>query len=656
MIRASGVILCFHLYFILLYGCGDDLANRFDMAAKKQDSLENQTMELWERGPATDYSYEALNIKENLEQVPRKLAVLKDMLDLNAPLESAYLRVFSSSSNETVPSFFKYAGQRISVNNPDFFIFNSYYHFTEAVHYASALFPSFDPGFVTMSESAGGVYRLYVDEPGNAFDTGYNYVTKAIRLYKQSSGEAEGFNAGHEADTIYHEFAHTLLHAINPALVVAPEAERRLGNYYYNPDLDAIQEGLADYFAAAMTRDDKILQYLELHAKFYANPKNRTGVHLFRYADNDVYFPDGYRNDIHLDGRVISAVFNDIRKFVSGESVVIYNGCDEGSSGSCVKEGSSSPVSEGLAFDETLKLAFTVFGDPNLDIYSTFQDYAIVLSEACSGYFASSLLLCTNFADIEADIREILLSRGLLSPHENLSDTQQNIDAGESGGNPLSLVAGTDPDFYPVYVSGTLGFLPFPDHASGLSNDNDTVEPCELILIYPNIENRSESQGMPASLYDIAVELGAVTNGLKAYVNPSNGSVTDEIPRGVPGSGPYPMKLLGWLEPGENVQAKLRDFGSNWYKDLGRSAFTQKLSSTHFPTGVGFLVQAPESLSVLNPPRAYMKIFYRAYNSRWLTMLSNDSPSVSSDSWFMADNLPLSLPVGDVNDKTLCAK
>ncbi|NLI79483.1 MAG: hypothetical protein GX442_23935 [Candidatus Riflebacteria bacterium] len=104
-------------------------------------------------------------------------------------------------------------------------------------------------------------------------------------------GDGSRFNDfAQEEAVIYHEYAHAVLHRI-VALEYAGEA-------------GAINEGQADYFAASLSGEPRIGEWVAAKA----------GLPFLRTLDNTLHYPEDCTNEVHDDGRIWGGALWDLRR------------------------------------------------------------------------------------------------------------------------------------------------------------------------------------------------------------------------------------------------------------------------------------------------------------------------------------------------------
>lgn len=594
-----------------LISCGRNKASEsFEAAARKQTSLDNMTLELFARSPSVDSGDVTTTAADDLESIPRTELTFQDVISVDKEIASSDIVAYESPSQLSAPLFYDWAGEFIPTTNSAFQAFMSYYHATKAKKFATTLFPTVD-----FSSATNPIFplTLYYKEDGDITGTVYDPADKAIHLMYDSDSKLPNFHVADEADSVYHEFGHALQHARNSSAFSTLVAGF-LDLYPYNRDLDSILEALADFYAAAVARDDAILPYLAANLPSFLDASSRTGTQYKRSLQNTLAFPDAYIRNAHLDGRVVAAALNDFRKLLAGEILRVPVGCT-----SCtdLRLSSSLWVDKATSYDRTLTLAYEAYD--SLSSTSTFFQYATLLATKCASGNVSSW--CSN-SEISTALGTILSGRGLKPA--SLATNDAILKRGEES---AGLLDATTPVGSPadITVKTIAGFMPFPND-TGFANADSTVDICEVMLLYPNIENTNATE----SMYDITVSIEAIS-GFTNLLNPANSQVVEPVTSGAS------RKVLGWLKPGETsfsmVDFYLSNPTSRWYTEQFGSYFAQKLSADYFPSELGWLVRAPSTRGATGSVR--FKISFRRYNSttiaKYQTAIFTQTLTTSSD-------------------------
>jgi hypothetical protein len=551
---------------LLLTRCGpSELSKQFSAASRAQSALDTQTLKLWKRSPSVDSGNAAITSKDDLEAIPRTELSFAEASDLSAPIQSADVKIYKSTKELTSPAFLDWAGRAITWKNPEFQVFMGFHHATKAKNLALSILPD-----VKFSDATTGVLPLtvYALEPGSVGDNHYAPDKNSIFLYFDAKSVWPDYHVVDEADAIYHEFGHAVQDALNPTVLNYPIADFTTpsGGTAPNRDLDALVEGGADFYAAAVARDDVILSYLSAHLPSLIAANDRKGQTYKRSAANSLAFPEAYLRDAHLDGRVISGALNDFRKILEGQTV------------GDIKL-STGTVARDVAFDRAAALSFRAFAQ--LTTTSTYFDYAALLESNCTGH--ASLKSWCGTAEVSAALSKVLATRGLKAVGEVPKNVAIGLGQTVSGVLDVSTPASATPD---VTFSDTLAPLPFPNDP-GFANADVEVDRCEVLLLFPQFTVSGTS-----ALYDITVELLATT-GFTTLKFPGTENPVEESVN----TAQAEAKVLGWLKPGESSGTLVNfisgDTSSRWYADAFGSTFTRKLGSSYFPSELGWLVRAP---------------------------------------------------------------
>jgi hypothetical protein len=590
-----------------LSSCADgDIYKKLQQAGSAQESVNNLSMQLFERSPAEASGNLSILGSENIDNVQRDTVSLEGLLSLRGPIESDLLNVFESSITQVAPSFIEVAGKRISWKDPRFQIFMGYYHGTKAQNFIEDAMAG--TGFswkFAIRKTDGSIVtktRIHAVELGSPFNTGYDTSEKTISFFKNPESE-NSYNPIDEATAVYHEFGHVAMAGKRNQLVSMP-----LG---LNQDLDAIQEGLADYIAAAIADEDRILNYFSANFTDLVSPKTRTGINQFRSVQNSLFFPRDYKNQLNLDGRVVSGALNDYKRYLEGARVTKLSRC---TGAACQLPVRTTAISSEDAHKRTVKLALLAFEDSVES--TTFHGFAKKLEENC----LPELVQCST-ADA-AVLREILRGRGLL--RDQAITSVSNYVFGSTV-NPSA-------DFQ---VSLELGVVPFPND-EGFANANEFLEPCEVVLFFPNFKNNTTNTSLingtkiPLNLYNWKIDLGGTS--FRTLLNGENSVESLSL-------GNAESKLWGWMEPGDNSPSSQNLIGgvsSPWYNLSLGSAFTQRLSATFFPSPLGWLGRAPQTAgSVVN---GQFRLEFETPETENIIAFTNDLNEQNPDDDFFKPN------------------
>lgn len=575
---------------ILFFGACSKQANPdFEAAAKKKKELSAQTLSLWQRSPTSDKKDFTLTVDSDLEQVPRADVSVSGILDSKGALESEDLVVYDSNLLKRSVSFYQWAGTKVPWDKPDFELFMAYHHAKKALALAKELFPNANYGFKIKDASgklASQKLIIYAEEIGSPFLTSYSPDKKSISFYRDiNSTFISKFNPVLEGDAVYHELAHYVLHSmtcttktcIDAGGQEASPASAELGK---SPDMDALQEGLADYFASVVAGDDINLTFFANNARILTSTHSRMGIEYYRSANNAVRLPEAFRQQMHFDGRIVSGVLNDLRKYLDGTGVFDVSCPSGSSSSSCIFSGKKSPLAKDLAMKTVLKLAFNTF--TSMREASSFYDYFQTLRAQCAG---------TGCPDPSATVLildKIFKARGVLVTNPLAANVSKIVfnTVQESTDTATSAVTKTD-----IYVEPTLAWKPYPDNSDNADKDS-YLEPCELIMVYPVLSNLTDANGgAQLQVHSINAELLESSGFATAKVNDKT---LDFLPIAA-NSGKKNSKFLGWLNPGEQFTTLLSDYTSRFYSDISQSTFTRKFGKDFNVPSMGWIVHAPNT-------------------------------------------------------------
>jgi hypothetical protein len=598
---------------LLLSACGESpLMDQFRLASAKQTDVNANQLNLWMRSPTADSGNANLTAQDNLDTLTRSPLIFDASDGARSAIASSALTVYEDSSRPRVPSLFDWAGRFLSFRRPEFGMFFGFYHTHKAMDYAAEVFSE-----VNFYSSSNPVYplTLYAAEKGNALDTAYDPGNRTMRFYVQSSGTGKDFNPVHEADAVYHEYAHALQQAIHLALLEVPFGE--------NASLDALLEGTADFYAAAVLRDPNILSYLRSNAPLVISPADRLSTSHRRELNHSLYFPNFAVEQAHLDGRVLAAALDDMRRYLEGQAVTLWSQCTS----PCSVQNTNLSYSRAIAYDQVNRLAMRVLSADYILPTVTLARYSDRLLYACVLEFGpggGGLEWCSS--SVSSDFRKILLGRGLISPYSHIS-----------GAGHLSMpFSGTEDAITAVVQSPALGWLPFSEDQSR-ANGNSDIEPCEVGIIFPRLKNNTNLISITdtgnAAFVDWKIELGEVF-GFTEFLDSRNEPIDELSLRNT--------KIFGWLLPGEWSLDMVRNASSRWYNSALGSTFMRKMTRNLGPSPVGWFVEAPAQVGAT--VSAQFRVSFRLHNSDSNAFfVTNDlNPGASSDDYFLQSSTVVS--------------
>jgi len=572
--------LSFYCVFLgfSLAGCGDSLLkSSFEDASKKQEAIDKLEISIWARSPTIDSGNSGITAESDLAAVPRADRKLTGLLDINGPLSGRDITVAQEIDNPVSVAFFEWAGEEVPWNTPQFNMFMGYHHTMVALNYAKELFASDTFDFRNSTNrllplKVYGhqrlVHELGNSEPathedghgntvewvGEALNTQYDFVGKQLLFYGQFGNTLKNFNPIQEADAIYHEFGHVVQHMVNKAVLESGG----------NPDMDAILEGLADYYSAAVLNDDNILSYLASNSSYLFGSQNTNGPTHIRQINHSLSLKTSYTTSIHLNGRVIAGALNEFRKYLD-----------------------SLGFSTATSFSNTAHLAYIALSE--MSSTSTFRSYADRLVAKCS-----LESWCSPHA---SHLSSIMVARGL------------SFSTASPGEAPTITNNST-----------TLGFLAFPGD-SRFANTNSTLDACEVAMIFPNISGTAGLSIINGRLIDYRsgtptyVTAGVKLSSYSGLTHFDYPNTTQHVEYLSPTADDYEFKSIPWLEPGDILQTLIRNSNSKIYTSRQGSVFTKWLSVDFFPSPLGWLVRAGSS----GTASATFEISIRAVNNSSLS-------------------------------------
>lgn len=147
--------------------------------------------------------------------------------------------------------------------------------------------------FVNYREVQNEPYSNAAYSPGTRSDCGFMFFGQG----------AQDFS--YDADVVYHEFGHAVVDQVT-----------NLGFFFTDPlgvsfDPQAVNEGVADYFAATLSDDPAMAEYFD--------GAGLGGEGALRNLDNDFVCPNDLAGEGHFDGRIWAAVGWDIRSVIGAE-------------------------------------------------------------------------------------------------------------------------------------------------------------------------------------------------------------------------------------------------------------------------------------------------------------------------------------------------
>lgn len=579
---------------LLLSACGASVESaKFYEAARRQYALENQAIQIFERGPTWDGANPLATALSNNQAISKTFVSLLGLTDPAGALRGfpygsfGYgIHVQYSKTNTQSPIFNTWAGRPMEWNSQEFKAFMLYAHMSKAYAFA------FDN---LLSLQAAGVIKStnypvkgFAATAGHVGNTKFTYKNGLALNFFQHDQDASlsKLNMVDEADAIYHEYAHYLQHIYNTQAINVPISDFESGTVS-NPDLDAIIEGTADYFVVAITKSERILSYLENNlALLNAGVIVREGTSM-RSMSQSWSFPDTYVAQPHMDGRVIASAVNDIRKYISGFDV--RASCnDEQATTPCYVKSSVSISGVNDIWAKAFEISMLAFG--GMSNQSTYRHYAHLLITKTIDFLHSQGCDVVCQANKKKDLIKILHLRGLLDSQLSAAQAQAIypvLGAGDVGTNDTHrIIVGSD------IVGNAFNFVPF-DPDRGLSDANMKLSECEMAVVFPDIYNNTNAPLLAATVpatdfYNIRFRVKSTTN--LQEVKDDAGMVVDSLTNS---NGKW--KFWGILKPGERGLTNLFGKTSDWFKTTKGSHFSQPPTLNNFPVPWGYLVSVPRS-------------------------------------------------------------
>jgi hypothetical protein len=740
---------------VCLGSCGiSNLSAGFQTGARMQESLDNGTLELMDRSPSVasgDFSLLASSGNLSvIDRSPRITLAFSGLTDFRSEIGNDDLTVYESYYARQAPTFFEWAGKFISWReNPDYQIIFAYYHAQKTIEYVDFLFeedllpmeyvhfwkeqPSgfapappvpvgqilpalpltiyaaetrdpdgntlgaesthFCPNFNVNFRTNGEDYCI--DNTSDDFDDlklEDGAVKRVMTFYRHQATPVPYFNPADDADTIYHEMGHVLQLAMNNRALENPVAT--------NGHMDAILEGLADFFAGAMTDDSELFRYSLANFKA-AFPDSFAGgsTHNQRDLNNVLRFPEAFVGlsdmaeaphvgNSHMSGRVIAGLLYDMKLLYDGETPASVDEycADAQFSGLAICSSVFTPISPDpnwRSWDVVLALALrTLAGDGSadpLDVdYSTFQHFGEKLHDEC-------VARAVTFLCPEQHIEDLLVLRGLTSdlalyPPAIVGALPIPYDTEPEriwGVGPTTAGDTSPDDWGLTSVDSNMGHIDYQPDYSGApvlgywANGDSVVDPCEVMVIYPNIVNRThimearargalDTSANPATtgaeIYDIKVELSDFDGFLPFEIE-------DTLIEDVSEPGYVDHRIIPWLKPGEatgvatvedllgdrDAYSPLLDPDSGVFEIHQDYRLSKKISKmrassslTDFPTNIGWILRAPATAAAV--ASATFKVHYKVFNQKFMADTAAAEDGISQQTYEFTQSLTVTGP------------
>jgi hypothetical protein len=640
------------------------LSDQFYSGARRQDGLNNNVAYLWKRSPAAASGNPLILSSANFDNLITKTPIVFSKIgDPYASLSSSDVVIHYSHIKESGPKFYNFAGKRVLWrDNPDFRALTAYAEATAGIAYFDRLL---EDGYVVESPSALIAWReavcsgqtrgtrscnsagaiiaapvlplyLSVDNaktPDNidprasethfcpffnteyytgsstaCFDRGASWrqlwhegsLRRQVSFYKDYVQTRS--NLVDDGDVVLHELAHAVQTALNPEIMEVDKTQD--ASTYYQ--MDAVIEGMADFFVAAFRRDDTVFRYANTQIR-EIYPDDYVGSFGAKSRDpkNALSIPSAYSSrSIYDIGRILSGAMNDYRQALQGVTIAKL-------AGPSAITGLASPKGE-EAWDMALGL-----------LLQTFYKFPTTEAQATLTRFAGQMLAtCDVTAQCESTLlKSILINRGLLSQRyfdhasiysANKRVDEQTIKSGAAGtANEFLFTLGksnvTDDDAdkrWGLYMPQTLGWAPFTPGGSLEFNNGDAVlNPCEVVVVFPQIVNQTQSDAWGAArarsdaafpaisdfitnftsipiaqrgldVVDLNWKMAVAPFGFQNFQHPTLG-----YPDLYTGVNTNDVRGIPFLPPTKSVQDLVVDQGSDLYKIYQERAFDLPWSS-----------------------------------------------------------------------------
>jgi hypothetical protein len=712
------------LMLVFFQGCRSDLNKKFYDGARRQDGLDTRTAYLWRRSPAVASGNLSIRATENFDNLIVKTPFsFSNISDLRRPIRSQDLIMSNTVFNFQAPAFFKWAGLFVPwKDNRDFRVLFAYYYLDRMIRYTDDLIEfgylpsdSSDPNgiawrtpvcaandpsghtcVVEANLEGAPVLPLHVAVDSTTLPSGgasfatdasfcsffnvdYQFNGQPYCVARDGAGtwkslwgnrslvrkmmffrdrDLPSFNYVDEADSIARNFAYVLQAAVNPKFFDFDVTQ--------NPHLNAVIEGMADFYAAAYLRTDSVFRYTTYNI-YPLDPDSYTGAlrGAVRDPGNALVFPTAYLDTPQALGRVLSGAFNDIRKLM--QSSLNEGGVERLPGGACA-------TVEGCPLaDPSVYLSYrSERGETAWDIALTllyrsfYRMRASDPADLTMHSFASAVIdECVAWAPCNEaqgpgvnNVRSILEDRGLLS--RRMVDAVAGVRNQQISGNTnfehiAKLGMTIDPTEedaadenitrrWGLVASNTLGWAPYLLGGSQeFANTDGIVSPCEVIIVFPNIQNNSDDvvwgQAPPApptgfpsypaaingwasnalsrgiDIFDLEYRIVEIPLGFDNFQHPVAGFI--EPWQGLSNAA---IKIIPYLQAGESTQSVVRNQSSRLYKEQKEWFFDKPLAAkvpsssnrAKLRTPVGYIFKAPSNVG--DKAILSFQISYSVYN------------------------------------------
>ncbi len=329
-----------------------------------------------------------------------------------------------------------------------------------------------------------------------------------------------------------------------------------------------------------------------------------------RDIDNTLTFPNAYLDSPHDLGRIVSGALYDLVWVSSGNTLDVFpseSPCPFADLNCSVQMGSQTKAQ---AYDNVLELVLLSFAKleatPSAENV-TFSGFSKLMLDSCDALAT----WCTR-----SSFTKILEARGLKTIHNWYIGT----DTAAAPQNEHLAKFGDDPVARGIILPDTLGWIPFrPGGSSSFANDDQYVDPCEAIIVFPNVTNSSNLLGFDSAptniadswsttaekfrgtpIYEIVYQIVSTPLGFSSFKHPTYQAYVEPW-TGVAGAD---VKGIPYLAAGESIKELAEDeesriFGiyNNIEFDSPQSSKSANSASNLYKlrTPIGWLFKAPSS-------------------------------------------------------------
>lgn len=639
------------------------LEETFDDAALKQFGVDNNAVRIFTEDPEI-LAGRTIDFTGGLDNVPRQWAFFSGLKSLSTAVGSQSVNVqFSNSDNRTF-NFANLAGEDLRWDDDEFKYLMGFYHSQKALEFVQSQFNivvgggaavPFNFSIISLRNDNGPAgtdnrdqLLIRVKEQGSPGNTEYNFENNLVNFFQSSLNDDRDLNFIHTPHAIYHEFGHAIQYVFAPS-IFRGEVLNEQAIPFVNHYIDSLFEGIADFTAAAMSDNDRILGYLDTNFKHLVGDDNINGNRQFRALNHDLRFPDHFTDQIHLDGRIVAAALNDLRKYVQGDFFTVSGLRTENCSPQCdfqrVFTPEFRPFSSETAFKIVFRAAHLALKELDRSAFPTkitYQNYSeeliaqlklisVVTDSNLNGVFDqgdASAAIFNNSAD-EVNFKRILKSRGLISEHTQLADAQGDFNfeviSESSFLTKFNAASGSDAAKFDLLKQNMVfrsevGYEHFEPGvlSRDLDEEGEVVSKCEAIVVYPNLVNIGVADQMDAIVRaklvsitgnhaDETIRNNITRTAQNIIINSSETGLrfsqfdSEDVNRANQTSAdvnPGGFKPFGWFKP--NVSFNDTSLGLSFESFLNLFDSTSKLitdGNSNFFTDKGFatLMRKPQS-------------------------------------------------------------